>query len=275
MRIRNIYLAGAFGAALMAAAAIGWQGVAGARALAAGQQNEAQIEAIVRQYILDHPEVLVESLNTFMRDQQLAQISQYRSAALGMRAELTSLAGGFAIGAEPQDAQVTIVELFDYHCSYCKRVAGELLETVRGRDDVRLVYKEFPILKEESETASLAALAARAHGDYVKFHQAMMKTGGTLTDSRIDQIARDAGVDVAAMRRGMNDPLLKHALADTYERAASLGVNGTPSFVIFTGGKAEIIVGANLPRVKEIIASGEIDDVASQPQQGPSSPAGQ
>ncbi|GAB4542291.1 MAG: DsbA family protein [Parvularculaceae bacterium] len=245
-------------------------------ALAQSTQDDGRIEEIVRQYILDHPEVLVESLNAYMRDQEISRIQQTRDAARTLRPTLTSLDGGFAVGASPEDARVTIVELFDYHCGYCKRVAGELLETVRGRNDVRLIYKEFPILKEESEIAARAALAARNHGDYVAFHQAMMKSGGTLTDKRIDEIAKSAGVDVAAMRRGMSDSKIAQAIAETYELAVGLGVTGTPSFIVYAGDEAEIIVGANLPRVKQIIETGVIGDAAGQfAQQGPASTAGQ
>lgn len=123
----------------------------------------------------------------------------------------------------------------DYKCGYC-RVASRWLETVLAEngDQVRLIFKEYPILGEESREAARAALAALRQGtdEYFAFHTAMIQSSGPLPSGRIDNFASLAGLDVDQLRRDMNDPAIDAQLEDVYRLGRMLGADGTPFFII-------------------------------------------
>lgn len=197
-------------------------------------QEQAEIRAIVREYLIRNPDVLREALDALQarNDQQLWQ-------------QVRSDPRNFAMG--PADAPVTIVEFFDYRCPYC-HAALEWVEGVqRSRPDVRIVFVEFPILGPASYEASLASVAAMPQGRYWQFHQALMGFRGDLTGERIDALARQSGIDVTRMRRAMNDPAIARLLEETRAHAANYNITGTPGFVI----NGELIPGFNVDRLNE------------------------
>src|SRR5690606_5923721 len=103
---------------------------------------------------------------------------------------------------------------------------------MRARNDVRFVFKELPILSEQSFEASQASLAALPQGRYWQFHRAMMGFRGDLTSERIDELARQSGVDVTRMRRAMSNADITTHLQDNRARAMDYQINGTPGFII-------------------------------------------
>ena len=136
--------------------------------------SQRQVETIVRQYILDHPEVIIESLNAYQNAREEEQLSQSRERAAERTSELASAEGGFAIGPSADEARLTVVEFFDYHCGYCKSVGDQIWNMVEDNPDVRFVFKEYPILSRESEMAATAVLAANEQGKAYELHRAFM-----------------------------------------------------------------------------------------------------
>jgi protein-disulfide isomerase len=132
----------------------------------------------------------------------------------------------------PSDAPVVIVEFFDYRCGFCHAALEWVTDVARTRRDVRIVLKEFPILSEESMEASRAAIAAMPQGRYWQFHQRLMAFRGELSSARIDQIARESGIDVARMRRGMNDQAITQLIMDNRAHAIDMNNTATPIFII-------------------------------------------
>jgi protein-disulfide isomerase len=186
-------------------------------------QEQAEIRAIVRNYLVDNPDVLREALDAL---QQRLDDERWRA--------VRSDARDFSLG--PADAPIVIVEFFDYRCGYCHGALGWVADTVRTRNDVRVVFKEFPVLGPASVEASQAAVAAMPQGRYWAFHQALMRFRGDLTSARIDQLARESGIDVARMRRAMNEPQssarIMELLRENHSYASDYGITGTPGFVI-------------------------------------------
>ena len=146
---------------------------------------------------------------------------------------------------------VTLVEFFDYQCGYCKRSlkpVKDLLETDR---QLRIVWKEFPILGPVSRFAARAAMASEKQGRYLEFHVAVMGSRGKLTEDRVMDIAGSVGLDVQRLRREMDDPAIEEYLDETIRLARVLGIEGTPAFVIGDTLVPGAVGGA---RLKELIA---------------------
>ncbi len=153
---------------------------------------------------------------------------------------------------------VTLIEFFDYHCAVCKSVLGVVMTLIEEDPDVRLVFKEFPILGRESVVAARAALAATAQdpSKYVPFHIALMSSRGLLTEPRILRLARSVGLDTERLKTGMYAPEIVVAIKHNWELADALRIRGTPAFVI--GDK--VIPGAvSLKTLKRYVAKARAD----------------
>lgn len=194
-----------------------------------GAQVEG-IEQLIRQYLLEHPEVLIESLTAYQQQQQQAEANRQKEALREQRAALERDPDAPVLGNPEGD--VTIVEFFDYRCPYCRRVSDTVRNTVEQDGRIRLVMKEFPILGPQSVQAARAALASVRQGKYEEFHYALMTETGDMSDAFIRSVARDVGLDVEKLEEDMKDPAIEEMLARNYAQARSLEINGTPAFVI-------------------------------------------
>lgn len=195
-------------------------------------QEQAEIRALVREYLVNNPEVLREALDALADRTDAERWARMRSDPRD-----------FSIG--PADAPIVIVEFFDYRCPYCHAALEWLSDVARTRNDVRIVLKEFPILSDASMEAARAAIAAMPQGRYWQFHRALMSFRGDLTSERIDQLARQAGIDVPRMRRAMNDENVTRLLQDNRALAIDLQNTATPLFVI----NGEMIAGFDQQRL--------------------------
>ena len=197
---------------------------------AMGPRSVEEIEKIVREYLLDNPEVIFEAVQRHRERQRRQQAGRDRAAIQAHRQALLADPDSF-VGGNP-DGDVTLVEFFDYRCGYCKRFASTL-ETVMKRDPrLRVVYKEFPVLGPDSFRAAQAALAARNQGYYQAFHEALMRADGPLTDDVLMSVARSVGLDTDRLRRDMETPRIKNVLGNNHKLAAALNIDGTPALVV-------------------------------------------
>ncbi len=192
--------------------------------------SREQIEQIVREYLVENPEVVIEALQAYERqtsaDQDArAQESMARLADIIYRDAETPEAGN-------PDGDVVIVEFFDYRCGYCRRVAPDLFAAINDDQGIRLVYKEFPILGDPSVLAARAALAARNQGLYQPFHEALMFADIDFSEASIMALAESVGLDTDQLRADMEDPAIDEHLNTNYELAQALGIRGTPAFII-------------------------------------------
>lgn len=213
--------------------------------------QKAAFEDAIRDYILEHPEVLVESLQRWQEQQQAESDEQAKAALIEHRDQLENNPAAPVAGNAKGD--VTIVEFFDYRCGYCKRVFPAIQELIETDGNIRYVFKEFPILGPDSAIAAQAAQAAWFIDPdrYLDFHAALMGARGALNEDRVLDIAAKAGLDRDAVKKGMDDPRVAETLAGNLGLGRALGVNGTPAFVI--GG--QLVPGAiDLDTMKELVA---------------------
>ena len=215
--------------------------------------SKADIEKIVREYILQHPEVLMESAQSFQERERAEAQRQSRDAIAVNRRELFDEPSSPRTGTP--GAEVTIVQFFDYRCGYCRRVSPTLAKLLEKHGNVQVIYKEFPILGADSHTAARAALAADKQGAYAAFHRELMSLNGPITPAAIEDTARKLDLDVERFRTDMGSREVEGALAQNRRLADAIGVQSTPSFVI--GG--ELISGyMELTRFEELISKSRV-----------------
>lgn len=196
-------------------------------ALSPGERRA--IETVVHDYLLRHPAVIRDAMTALRLQEERAKEGQARKALKKHRTELLQDADSPVSGNPGGD--ITVIQFFDYNCGYCKKVAGALIALEARDANVRIVYKEFPILSAQSATAAKAALAAQRQGKYAQFHQGLMAAGKT-DDAEIQALATKLGLNYATLQKDMKDPKLDAQLARVQQLASALNINGTPAFII-------------------------------------------
>ena len=212
-------------------------------------KSDSAFDQKVHAYLMAHPEVIEEALTKGQAQKQAKAAADAQGAIQKHLAELTSDPRDFA--ANP-NGKVTVVEFFDYRCPYCKAALPALMDLIAKDKDVRLVFKEYPILDSEgrpgvSKRAALAAMAAMSSGKYLQLHNAMMAKRA-LDDPDILAALAANGLDPADALK--DTPAADKHLADTFALAAAVGVTGTPSFIV--NGKR--IDGADMAALSAAIA---------------------
>lgn len=202
----------------------------GTRAEPSAQAEQgAAFEARVRDYLLDNPEVIVEAMERLQAREQAAEAERQVDSIRSRSEDLYGRDDPFMGKA---DAGFAIVQFFDYQCPYCKRVAGDVAALADESEDLKIVYKEFPVFGAPSVLAARGALAADRQGKYRAFHMAMMELRGAPTEQTVERTAENLGLDLEQFRRDMNAPETDAALAANRALADAIGVTGTPAFVI-------------------------------------------
>lgn len=231
--------------------------LAGMAALQPGRASEGlpeaqkqAVEQLIHDYIMKNPEVLLESLQAYDAKQRDAHQELAQQAVTDNRDALERDAAT-PVGGNPK-GDVTVVEFFDYRCGYCKKALPGVQELLKTDANVRMVFKDLPILGPDSVTAARAALAAWniAPDKYVPLHIALMQARGELSEARVLDIAKGVGIDPGKLKTAMADPRIEAQLKRNAELAQTLKIGGTPAFVI--GGK--LVPGAiDLDTMREMV----------------------
>ena len=218
-------------AAAVLAGALALPPVGQAQSAFDAQQRQA-IEQVVKDYLLEHPEVVQEVMTELERRQQETEKTAQAAALKNEREKLHS-ARNTVVGSPSGD--VTLVEFFDYNCGYCKRALGDLKALMKADPKLRVVLKDFPVLGPESVEASRVALAVRqqVQGDRLfEYHTKLLETRGRVNGERALAVARDMGLDVERIKRDLESPEVRAVLQENMGLGDKLGLSGTPAFVI-------------------------------------------
>ena len=218
-------------------------GTAAAPARAEGKfdaDDTKAIEAIVRNYLVTHPEVLVEAIDA-LEAKRTADAEASQKSAIAENAEaIFATPEGTVLGNPKGD--VTVVEFFDYNCGYCKQALSDMDKLIEADSNIRFVLKEIPVLGPNSVAASQVSLAFRKlkPEKYGEFHRKLLSSRGVADEKRAMAVAAEFGVDEATLRPVMASPDIAADIATDNDTARALGVNGTPSYVI----KDQVLPGA-------------------------------
>ena len=225
---------------------------ASAQSFSTDQRHE--IENIVKDYLIAHPEVLQDAQNALDKRQQDAQAQKAREAISKESATLFNSSHQVVLGNP--NGKVTMVEFFDYNCPHCKDAVSDMLALLKKDPNLRFVLKEFPILAQGSVDAAHVAVAVRMQdpsgAKYLAFHQKLFSTRGMVDQDRALAAAKDVGCDMARIQTDMKSPEVKATIDENMKLADALGVDGTPSYVIGD----QLIVGAiGFDKLQEKIAA--------------------
>lgn len=219
-------------------------------ALAAGfdAQEQKAIEALIRNYILQNPEIIPEAV-------ELLQSRQKASTIDAVRDQIEKPFAGNAFAGNP-DGDVTVVEFSDFNCPYCKQTEQDIAKLIANDKNVKIVFRELPILSEASNDAALMALAAAKQGKYYAFHKTMFATGRP-TPSTIEAAAKEVGLDMKAARAFIASPEAKKEIQDNIEIAQQMRFTGTPAFVV---GNQSQVGAVGYDGLKEMVAKARAAD---------------
>lgn len=211
---------------------------ASAQSFSDTQRND--IEKIVREYLIAHPEVLEEAMNELSKRQATAEAEKHQ-ANIAKNADLIfNSPRGVTVGNK--DGDVTFVEFFDYNCGYCKKALSDLSKLAKENPDLRIVLRDFPVLGQGSVEAAQVAMAAgkQLQGEkFWTFHQKLL-SGRQAGKEQALAAARESGVDMTRLDKDMKSPDIRAGYEEVMQIADKLALTGTPSWVV---GK-EVIVGA-------------------------------
>ncbi len=195
----------------------------------ADQLSEERVKELILETIRKNPEVIREAITQLQKQEEQTQASQIKSI-LSKKRELIERDPNAPVLGNPSGS-VTVVEFFDYNCPYCKRAASDIKKLTEDDKNIRLVYREFPILGEGSVFAARAALASRNQGKYEAMHSALMSLKRA-EEKSVLEAAGELGLDLEKLKADMKAPDVEKHIAVSMELAQALGINGTPSFII-------------------------------------------
>jgi len=224
--------------------------IAPAQAISDGQKTE--IEKIIREYLLAHPEVLQEALSELENRQNAAELEKARSAVKENATLIYASPRNVTLG-NPQ-GDVTIVEFFDYNCGFCKKAMADMNDLIKNDPKLKFVLKEFPVLGEGSVQAAQVAVAVRMQDKtgkkYAEFHQKLLCGRGAADKARALAVAKEVGMNMAQIDKDLAGPEVKASIEESMKLAQALGLNGTPSYIV----GPDVVVGAvGLPMLQERI----------------------
>jgi protein-disulfide isomerase len=235
------------GMAAVVAVGLASAGVGAGAALAAGQARErpdrAEIEAIVRDYILNHPEIIPQAVA------RLEQAEARKALAANRSAIETPFPG--AVAGNP-NGDVKLVVFFDYACPYCRQGHADVSRLLREDPKLMVVYRDFPVLSPASTEAAMASLSAASQGGYRKFHDAMFESPGRVSLARTMGIVKGVGLSEERTSADLKNASLKAEIDRNLMLGRELGLTGTPSYVVGN----RILSGAvGYDRLKEAVAA--------------------
>jgi len=188
-----------------------------------------EFEQRIQTYLLDHPEVIVESLNR-MEARERASAEAEVQTIVKARADELFRDVDSPVGGNP-NGDITLVEFFDYNCPYCRQMVPVMMQAETADRQLRVVYKEFPILGPNSTLAAKAALAAHKQGKYLAFHRALFQVRGTVDPIKVAEVAATVGLDADRLKADMADPTIAALIEKNLTLARALRIDGTPGFV--------------------------------------------
>jgi len=234
--------------ALVALALCGGPFAASAESFSDNQRGE--IETIIKNYLLAHPEVLEDATNELNKRKAEAEEKKHQATIAENAETIYNSPRGITLGNK--DGDVTFVEFFDYNCGYCKRAMADMLDLLKNDHKLKVVLKEFPVLSEGSVEAAKVAVAARMQdpSKYLDFHTKLLGGRGPADKARAMAAAKDAGYDTARIEKDLTNPEVKATIEENFKLAEEMGLNGTPSYVI---GKQVVVGAVGLEGLKEKI----------------------
>jgi protein-disulfide isomerase len=209
--------------------------------------SKEELDNYIYEYIMNNPEVILKSVDKFrQKTEDNAKVDDEY-----IKENFIKFANNPNIPYMGSDKpKVIIIEFFDYNCGYCKKSLDAVTELLRTEFDLKISFRDYPILAPSSRTAAKAALASREQGKYFIFHSALMNMQGNLNEDKIFSIATNLGMNLDKLKEDMDKVEIDNIIKDNETLARKLNIRGTPTFII----NGELYAGAlELNKLKTII----------------------
>ena len=209
--------------------------------------NEQQIRSIIEKYILENPEVIIESLENFTADQK----EKEKKSIVNI---LNKFYNTKVYESLPRignnDSKLIIVEFVDYNCGYCKKTLPTISKLMKNFNDIQIVFVDYPILSESSEIAARASLAAYEQNAYFEYHTILLNNTRSINEAFLYKTAKELSLDIEKFKKDISSEKIKNNIIKNIKFANSLKIRGTPTFIIGT----QILPGAyEYEKLKKII----------------------
>jgi len=201
--------------------------------------DPAQINPMIETYLMGNPQILEKMSLALQNDQRVAQVAKSKAAIAGMKDVIYNDEGHIILGNPKGD--VTLVEMFDYNCGYCRQALPDMATLLAEDPNLKVILKEFPILSKESiDAARVAVLVGKSDADYWTFHQSLFSSRGQVTGETALAEAQTLGLNRVELELQMNSAPVAETIQKSYDIAKALNITGTPTYIIGD----EIIPGA-------------------------------
>ena len=209
--------------------------------------NEKQIKNIIEKYILENPEIIIESLEKFTANQKEKEKESFVNI-------LNNFYDTKIYESLPRigniDSKLIIVEFVDYNCGYCKKTLPTIAKLMKKFDNIQIVFIDYPILSESSEIAARASLAANEQNAYFEYHTILLNNKKLINEDSLYKIAKELSLDIEKFKKDMSSEKIKNNIIKNVRFANSLKIRGTPTFIIGN----QILPGAyDYEKLKKII----------------------
>ncbi|HEY8596565.1 MAG TPA: DsbA family protein [Devosiaceae bacterium] len=211
-----------------------------ASAAAAPEKLDAStINPMIESYLMQNPEILQKVSQALDEKIKAADAERARTQIAALHDQIFNDPNQIVVGNPNGD--VTLVEMFDYNCTYCRSALPDLAALIQEDPNLRVVLKEFPILSKGSvDAARVAILVSQSKADYWTFHQALFSSRGQVNADTAWNEAEALGLDRAALEPKAASNEVASIIQSSYNIAKALNITGTPTFIIGN----EIIPGA-------------------------------
>ena len=209
--------------------------------------NEQDLENIIKNYILENPEIIIESLEKFTANQKEREKKSFVSILNNFN-ETKVYENLPRIGN--LESQLIIVEFIDYNCGYCKKTLPTISKLIKNFDNIQIVFIDYPILSDSSEIAARASLAANEQNAYFEFHTILLNNTKSINENFLYKTAENLELDIEKFKKDMSSTKIKNNIIKNIKFANSLKIRGTPTFIIGN----QILPGAyDYDKLKKII----------------------
>lgn len=194
--------------------------------------TRAELPALIKEALLNDPSILMEVVEKMQAEQANELSKKAKEGIIKYKDQIFNDPNTPSVG--PADADVSVVEFFDYHCGYCKQALGSIIKLLESDKKVRVVFKEFPILSEDSRYGAKAALAVHriAKDKYFDFHKAMYTVKGKINEAFVLAEAAKLGIDANKLKAEIANPEIEKIIDADKDLGMKLGVQGTPAIII-------------------------------------------
>ena len=186
----------------------------------------------IKKFLLNNPEIILESLENYEK-KQISEKKKLNSQIIAdNRKQIFNTSNGMYSGN--LESKNVIIEFFDYNCSYCKKAHQDILKIEKNKKNVKVIYKNFPILSENSKKlAEIALFIAKDNNEkFIKFHNLIMSKKGLINKNQLKDILDDLGYDQGKLKNNLNSEYIKSQLLKDRELAEKLSLRGTPAFIV-------------------------------------------